>query len=297
MAALGEDAAVTDAHRAAMLSARPDLEGVPLTLHANGWDCLAIAAGRVLFKFPHHPNAADRLRREPRTINLIRPVTPLALPTMRLHEAPMLMSEHEMVVGDPVDPERYRAMAAPERDRLAQDLAAFFAAVHSISPEEARRRDCDAVRPWAPTAQLLKRLDGGVPLDVIRVAETVLAKYDAHNANGGDELVFGQFDTHGWNMAYDNAAGRLHGLFDFAGSGVGALHRDLSYLMFVSPDLTRRVVERYRRETGRAVNLERVFDAHGALRVIELADEMGGGRPLDQFVSALLRFAQERPRF
>ena len=36
--------------------------------------------------------------------------------------------------------------------------------------------------------------------------------------------VYGFFDGHGWNMAFDHARGRLNGIFDFGDSGFGPLH-------------------------------------------------------------------------
>jgi hypothetical protein len=88
----------------------------------------------------------------------------------------------------------------------------------------------------------------------------------------GDELVFGYFDGHGWNMAFDHSTGLLNGVYDFADSGFGARHRDLSYSSWISADLTLRIIERYEQLARVAVNRERVMLYTSALRLAELAE-------------------------
>ena len=268
---------------------RPDLASQPMRLLTDGWDCLAVEVADTLFKLPKHAAAAERLRREPAFLNLVRPLTDLALPHMRLHTRPVLLSEHVKIAGEAVDGARYETLGEAERGRLADDLARFFAAIHDLDPELVRRLDCDAVRPWAAAGEILTPIATAVRHGVVdqEVLEHAAARLAAHEGYGPDEIVSGQFDTHGWNMAFDPSTRRLAGLFDFAGAGIGALHRDLSYPTFVSPDLTRRITAQYTVMTGRRVDIRRVFDAHGALRVIELSDALRYGDDPTQFVDAL----------
>ena len=69
--------------------------------------------------------------------------------------------------------------------------------------------------------------------------------------------VFGQFDGHGWNMAFDHAAGWLNGIYDFGDAGIGVRHRDFIYCGLTSLDLMARVVLAYGAATGLAVDLNR----------------------------------------
>jgi len=280
--------AIPPALHDAIIAHRPDLAGAPVTVHADGWDCLAVEIGPAIFKIPHHAAARERLLREPRALDLIRPRTRLAVPRMRLLETGAgLLSEHAKLDGVTVDPARYATLSRRARTRLAEDLAIFFADVHAIAPDRVARADCDALRPWETPDTYLARIRGRVGADVVALAREALT---AHARHGADTMVFGQFDTHGWNMAYDLAADRLHGLFDFAGAGVGGLHRDLSYPLFVAADLADRVAAIYRTLTGRPVDLARIYDAHGALRAIELCEEWCEGDKGAQFVTALADF-------
>ena len=51
-------------YREAIRAVRPDLGDVPMVLHTRGWDSNAVEAGDTIFKFPKHPQAPARLRRE-----------------------------------------------------------------------------------------------------------------------------------------------------------------------------------------------------------------------------------------
>ena len=89
----------------------------------------------------------------------------------------------------------------------------------------------------------------------------------------GDELVYGYFDGHGWNMAFDHETGMLNGVFDFADSGFGSRHRDLSYSNWISADLTLRIIDRYEELARVKVNRDLVMLYSSALRLAELAEE------------------------
>lgn len=83
--------------------------------------------------------------------------------------------------------------------------------------------------------------------------------------------IDGYFDGHGWNIAFDHATGTLNGVFDFADSGFGARHQDLSYSNWISPDLTLRIIARYEQLTGQAIDRDRVMLYSAVLRLVEFA--------------------------
>ena len=90
--------------------------------------------------------------------------------------------------------------------------------------------------------------------------------------------VYGHFDGHGWNMAFDHAAETLTGIYDFADSGFGDLTQEFIYSDLVSPDLTDRIVARYTRHSGRQIDLDRVRLLTSVHRLTELADAIGDPR-------------------
>lgn len=92
---------------------------------------------------------------------------------------------------------------------------------------------------------------------------------------GPDPLgeVIGHFDAHGWNMAWDPAAQRLNGIYDFGDAGLGGAHLEFVATSLVSSDLAARVMAAYERTTRRAVDPDPVAILAGAYRLRELAAE------------------------
>jgi hypothetical protein len=103
------------------------------------------------------------------------------------------------------------------------------------------------------------------------MAEHVLSAYDRLPAEPY-EAIYGFFDGHGWNMAFDHGRQRLNGIYDFADSGIGPLHQEFIYSSFVSPDLTARLVSAYEELTGRGLDRTRITVLTGMHRLWELAE-------------------------
>ena len=234
-----------------------------ITLLGSGWDSEAFALdGRIVIKRPRHAAAEARLRQEAAVLALVRPRVTLAVPDVHLVEGPPVWSWHEMVPGRQLLAADYVVLPDSARAGLARDLARFLAEVHGVAVPFAGR-----VQAWAGTEQLAA-LVPGLPEGLRRAAARVVAEYAGLPADPLGE-VFGQFDTHGWNMAFDAVAGRLNGVFDFGDAGIGARHRDFIYCGLTSLDLMARVVGEYRALTGRAVDMGRVRTLAGAHRLWE----------------------------
>jgi hypothetical protein len=82
---------------------------------------------------------------------------------------------------------------------------------------------------------------------------------------------FCHLDGHGWNMAFDTAAGRLNGVYDFGDSGIAPAHSDFVHSSFISPDLTDRILAAYEAITGTAPDRQRVDLMTGMHRLGEVA--------------------------
>ena len=143
------------------------------------------------------------------------------------------------------------------------------------------------VDPWMSPDEIIERAGPKLPRGYKGFLKRTVAAYRKLTIEG-DELVYGYFDGHGWNMAFDHETGLLNGVFDFADSGFGSLHRDLSYSNWVSADLTLRIIERYEELTHRKVNRERVMLYTSALRLAELAE---GALPEERAVANVIDWA------
>jgi hypothetical protein len=92
-------------------------------------------------------------------------------------------------------------------------------------------------------------------------------------------------------MAFDHAAGRLNGIFDFGDSGFGPLHREFVQTSWVSPDLTERIVAEYQALTGRPLDRERIRLTTGVLRLSELGGFAGDAGRVAEGVDAVAQWA------
>lgn len=269
----------------AIRTLRPDLAEAAMTAHHDGWDCLAVEVAGWIFKFPRSLAACERLKREAEVLRFAAGASAVPLPRMRYHDAPppLGFSEHRKIEGEALDPAAYARLGPAARDGFARQIADTFVAFHRVPVARARRAGCPEAPCWPAPAELLAHADAHLDRRLFAAAQRTLA---ARERYGADRTVFGHFDTHGWNMAVDLDRCRLNGLFDFGHSGVGPLHRDLSYPCFVDVDLAARVARQYEAVTGRAVDLGRILNAHATLRLVELAEASGDRAP---FVAAIAR--------
>src|SRR5262249_49179758 len=103
--------------------------------------------------------------------------------------------------------------------------------------------------------------------------------------------TYGFFDGHGWNMAFDHAAQRLNGVYDFADSGFGWLQQEFIYSTIVSPDLTARIVGRYERLTGRAIDRHRLRLLFQVLRLNEFAERTDDAAFVERALASVVEAA------
>ena len=279
--------------RAAIAAVRPDLATQPMQLHDRGWDSNAVEVAGWIFKFPKRPEAVDRLRLEARILALVRPRVPLAVPELILHEIPTLFSEHRMIPGSIIETRDYDALTEPQKQAMAERLAGFYAALHAIPAAEAVAIGVGPKPGWPPAETGLPALRERLPADFHDYARRAFTAYDALPP---EDEVFGYFDGHGWNMAFDHERGVLNGVYDFADAGIGPLSRDFTYSNLTSDDLTSRLVAAYNRETGRAVDLRTVAIRTAVQTLSELAEADGD---YELFLSGALRWydlTQARPQ-
>lgn len=269
-------------YRAAIASVRPDLAALPLTLHTKGWDSVAVEAGDTIFKFPRNEIAVARLRKEARILALIRPRVPLTVPDLRLHEQPTLFSEHRMIPGGMIETPQYDVLTPDQRQAMAEKLAAFYVALHAIPIADAVAAGVDPKPGWPPADELISLAESSLPWSLHAWVRNVLVAYDSLD---NSDLIFGYFDGHGWNMAFDHQRGVLNGVYDFADAGIGPRTREFGYASLISPDLTERLVDAYAQRSGSEVALRDVTIRHAVQRIAEL-DPASPDR--DWFVSSVV---------
>lgn len=247
----------------------PELAGQPYEVLGEGWDSVALdIAGQWIFKFPRSAWAEGALLREAGFLKAILPRVRMRLPELVLHEvdgAPF--SQHRKIPGAHLLAADYKKLDEGRRDPLARQLAGLHADLHAIPPSDMESAGAGAVEAL-PTPEWIEERIGRLPPHLLIYARNTVARWREERARVPD-LVFGQFDGHGWNMAFDHDAGVLNGVYDFADAGVGERHRDFSSTNWIDPDLTERIIVHYSALTGIAIDHRRVDLYTAVLRLWE----------------------------
>jgi aminoglycoside phosphotransferase (APT) family kinase protein len=199
---------------------------------------------------------------------------------MTIHEGPPLFSLHGKLPGETLDSDGYAKLDEKARRRLADDIALFLAQLHAIDPAAMRDAGALPVGWWDTEEAMLAPVWPMLPKHLREPAQAAIADYRALMPDALGE-VYGFFDAHGWNMAFDHKEGRLRGIFDFADSGFGPPHREFVQISLVAPDLAARTADAYEARTGRMLDRRRIFLLAAAMRLSELAGAIETGEHVD----------------
>lgn len=250
----------------------PELSGSPVTLLSAGWDSLAIDVDdRLIFKFPRDQEDAHALVTEARLLSVVRPAVTLPVPELIIHPGPPLFSRHAKLKGEHLVTEQYARLSLDARQRLAADMALFYAELHRLDTAVMARAGAKPIAPWLPPETILRRAWPLLPPDLQVYANETVTAWQALSPDPYG-TIYGFFDGHGWNMAFDHARQRLNGIYDFGDSGFGALQQELVYSSFIARDLTMRIADEYEALTGRVLDRRRIDILTGVLRLFDLAE-------------------------
>lgn len=257
---------------AVVLAHFPELEGSPVELLAAGWDSLALGVDdRLIFKFPRDEADAHALVTEARLLSVVRPAVTIAVPELIIHEGPPLFSRHAKLAGEHLLAAHYEQLPLAARQRLAAEMAQFYAELHRLDRAVLTAAGAKAIAPWLPPEDILQRAWPRLSPSLQRFAETTIADWQALPPDPHG-TTYGFFDGHGWNMAFDHEHQRLNGIYDFGDSGFGSLQQEFIYTSFIARDLTMRVVDEYEALTGLVLDRRRIDALTGVLRVVDLAE-------------------------
>ena len=280
-----------DALRSIIIERFPEHAGGQFSLLAEGWDSVAVDVDdRLIFKFPRHPRGEAALRREVAILDVVAPVVSMPVPRLELFEQKQTFSRHVKLAGEHLVTAQYEELDEPSRQQLGEALGLFYAELHAIDDGAAIAAGALPIETWLDADAILRQIWPVLPEELRSFAQSTTERWAALSADphGG---TYGFFDGHGWNMAFDHAAGRLNGVYDFADSGIGPLHQEFIYSNLISADLTERIITAYEGHTGRAIDRERVGLLTATHRLWELAVEAHLPDHVEGLVAALSAWA------
>lgn len=261
----------TNALAAVAIARYPALRGASVTVSNTGFDSVALTIGGMTFKFPRDNEAKQRLHNEASILDAIRPKLAMPVPRMTLHTTPQMFSAHATLPGKSLLSADYLRLTTQQRERLAYDLSLFFAQTHAIDRTELGAVPLPSIDRWRPLELIAAE---GLPLLPPNLRGPVEAQLKLFADLPPDPLgnVYGHFDSHGWNMAFDVETGRLNGIFDFADSGFAPAHEEWMFPSMIHPELALRSMDTYATITGRVPDPARAR----ALSTVQRLDDLAG---------------------
>ncbi len=256
--------------RSVIIARFPDLADATFTRLSTGWDAVAVDVDdRLIFRFPRDREGVESISREARLLDVIRPRLTMRTPKLELFHQPVFFSRHVKLPGEHLVREQYDLLAEDAKARLSAQMAQLFVELHALDPDEMVAAGATQAEP-IPADEYLEHGFAILPDRLHDFARDLHAEW---LAMGPDPLgrVYGYFDGHGWNMAFDHERQRLNGVYDFADSRIGNLHEEFSPTALLSPDLTLRILRDYGRLTGKKLQVRRVYVAVGMLLLGELS--------------------------
>jgi aminoglycoside phosphotransferase (APT) family kinase protein len=191
-----------------------------------------------------------------------------------------------MIPGTIIETAGYDVLSEAQKQTMAEILAGFYAALHAIPVAEAIAAGAEPKPEWPEAEAILPVLRERLPIDVHAFAERVLAAYATLPR---EDVIFGYFDGHGWNMAFDHERGVLNGVYDFADAAIGPRSREFTYASLTSPDLTERMIPAYAELTGKPVDARTVAIRMSVQNLAELAELEA---PDEAFAAGVVRWCE-----
>jgi Phosphotransferase enzyme family len=262
---------ILDPLRAAIIRCFPELADAQFTPIVS-WDSVAVDVDdRLIFKFPRHAAAEKRLVAEASLLTVIRPAVTMPVPDLTLYPGPPLFSRHIKLRGEHLLTRQYELLPVGARQRLAADMALFYTELHGLEARDMEAAGAGPIKPWLQPEDILRRIWPLLPSGLRGYAERSITAWQQLQPDPYG-TIYGFFDGHGWNMAFDHTGNRLNGVYDFGDSGFGPLHQEFIYSNWVAPDLTARIVAEYEVLSGLALDRQRIDLLSGVLRMSELAE-------------------------
>ena len=263
---------------------------------ARGYERATFAAdgGGLVVRVALGAEAVGNMPRERRVLKLLAATgTTLAVPRVVFAAEGVAVDVITRVPGGELTDARYAALDAPQRRRLADDLARFLAELHR--PELAARAAAAGVparSPWPlPAERIVAELSPLLADDAgrVRFLEAAMGEYDAIRVACEDRVLVHN-DLREDNMGFDPEAGRLCGAFDFGDVALDDRHRDFRGFPSIGLHLHEAIMRGYARLTGRELSPRRtlLYNAAGELSHLVHVIETGGGRAAAEFVGPCL---------
>lgn len=185
---------------------------------STGQNNLVLDFGEMIVRVPYHPSGIRELKREADVLAALRPHLPPLVPVLDLRDVDgHVVSVHRKLAGEPIaDP---GLLPYETRNAFARDLAAFLIRLHALPVT--LLPGAEDVDPLAEWRQLLRQCEDHafplLPPDIVADLQQRFQDFLRDLDMPAPAIIHGDFGA-GNILAQ---GGRLSGVIDFAGCGIG----------------------------------------------------------------------------
>ena len=250
----------------------PDLRWTSHRYLTHGWDhAVVILDEAFVFRAPKAQVYRDALADEVRLLRHLRPRVDVGIPDYTYRSADGSFAGYPLLPGRELDVASFRALSDSQRERIADQLAAFLTAVHEMPKSIARelgvsepdpRKDFEDLRRDTEALVLPRLAQHEVP--VVRAFLTEMAAES--RAVHPTTLVHG--DLSGEHVLWDAESQQVN-IIDFSDRSIGDLALDFAGLQAYGNEFIEQVLERYRgpKDEG-TLRRARLYFRRGALETM-----------------------------
>lgn len=215
-----------------------------ISIIETGWDHLVAEINNEwIFRFPRAKQSVANLEREKKLLVYLKQYISLPIPDFHYSGERTAFVGYRKIKGIHLNHEIYRNLTLQTRKHLAKTLASFFTELHqAVSIKQA------LLWGYGPVIRPLSQIESDLlitlpPPIAIMVREAISeARKDLAQEKN---LVFVHQDVNGDNMAFDETAGQVSGIFDFSDTGIAPYSLDFAELFVVDEELARSTANIY----------------------------------------------------
>lgn len=220
-----------------------------------GCDNFAVDFGDIIVRLPSDDEALQALKFESTVCRHIN-VPSLQTPKTKVIDAEYPFSWHRKIPGGYFLTKDYESLNSAQKDKIAGQIAEFLMVFHPLSMDKMRSVGGDNLPDYVSLSHMRDNAQI-IPDDLKNHFEHFMQAYEKLSVPEADR-VFGYFDAHGWNMAFNQETGELVGIYDFADAGFGDVHQDFHPLNTIAQDLVKDVIRKYEELSSRTIDISKV---------------------------------------
>ncbi len=214
----------------------------------HGWDhAVVILDEAIVFRAPKARAYRDALADEVRLLRHLQPRVDVGIPDYTYESADGSFAGYPLLPGRELDVASFRALSDSQRERIADQLAAFLTAVHEVPKSTARefgvsepdpRKDLDDLRRDIEALVLPRLAPHEVPVVRAFLTEMAAESRSVHPTT----LIHG--DLSGEHVLWDAESQQVN-IIDFSDRLIGDPALDFAYLHAYGSEFLEQVLKRY----------------------------------------------------